>query len=79
MMSAPEEVTIKKDLEEFKEEIIHEFHVVSEGLLDHMKLLAEDHSGLVRELGEIRKDNKRQHLETRALIEISFSELDRRL
>ena len=78
-MSAPGEVATKEDLKEFKEEIIHEFHVISEGLLDHIKLLAEGHSGLVHELGEIRKDNERQHLETRALIKISFSELDRRL
>ncbi len=78
-MSAPGEVATKEDLKEFKEEIIHEFHVISEGLLDHIKLLAEGHSGVVQRLDrlehgldEVRKDNERQHLETRALIKISF-------
>ena len=28
------EVLIKEDLKKFKEEIIHEFHIISEGLID---------------------------------------------
>jgi chromosome segregation ATPase len=125
----------KKDLKEFKEEIIHQFHLISEGLIDQIKLLAEGHSGIIEQIGgvktrlggvetrlegvetrlggvenrldqvEIRldgvetrldrvetrldgvetrldhmeKENERQHLETRSLVKISFSELDRRL
>lgn len=117
-MGAREEFVTKDDLEKslgkFKEEIIHEFHVVSEGMMDHIKLLAEGHSGVVQKLDrvetrlegvenrlekvEIRldhmetrldhmetrldhmeKENERQHIETRALIKLSFSELDNRL
>lgn len=124
-MVARDEFATKDDLEKslgrFKEEIIHEFHVVSEGLMDHIKLLAEGHSGVVQRLDRIDtrfdqvetrldrvetrldhmetrldrvetkldsmesrldhmgKENERQHIETRALIKLSFSELDKRL
>ena len=89
-MVAHEEFVTKDDLEKslgkFKEEIIHEFHVVSEGMMDHIKLLAEGHSGVVQRLDRVEtrldhmeKENERQHIETRALIKLSFSELDNRL
>ena len=140
---------IKKDLKEFKEEIIHEFHIISEGLIDQIKLVAEGHTGIIDQLktvdkrldriekenevlaeghlgiiqrldrvdtrldqvetkldrvetrvGQVEtrldqvdtrldrvetsldqmgKENERQHLETRALVKLSFSELDSRL
>ncbi len=41
------DVVIRQDLEKFKQEIIHEFHIVSEGLIDQIKLLAEGHSGII--------------------------------
>jgi len=141
-MGAHDEFATKKDLITFKEEIIHEFHIVAEGLTDHMKLLAEGHSGLSQrldgvetrlegvetrldrteagqlgiiqrldrvetrlegvetrldrtesgQLGIIQRldhmetrfdhmeaENVRQHMETRSLIKLSFSELDNRL
>ncbi len=96
-MGAREEYATKADLEntlgKFKEEIIHEFHVVSEGLMDHIKLLAEGHSGVVERLDRVEtrlngvenrlnrlgQENERQHIETRALIKLSFSEMDNRL
>jgi len=80
------EVPTKEDLKKFKEEIVHEFHLISEGLIDQIKLLAEGHSGIIDRLSRIdvrldrmEKENERQHLETRALVKISFSELDRRV
>jgi hypothetical protein len=70
---APKEIVTKGDVKKFKEEIIHEFHVISEGLIDHLKLLAEGHSGIIDRLGRMdarldrmEKENERQHLETRA-------------
>jgi hypothetical protein len=59
--------------------VIHQFHVLSEGLMDHIKLLAEGHVGIVERLDRVEKENECQHLETRSLIKLSFSELDRRL
>ncbi len=89
-MDARKEFATKDDLDKslgkFKEEIVHEFHLISEGLMDHIKLLAEGHPGVVERLDRvenrldhIEKENERQHIETRALIKISFSELERRL
>jgi len=78
-MGTHEEFVTKADLEKslgkFKEEIIHEFHIISEGLMDHIKLLAEGHSVVVQKLDRVEtrlyhmeKKNERQHIETRALI-----------
>ena len=78
-MDTPKEAATKGDLQNFKAEIIHEFHVVSEGLIDQIKLLAEGHSGILHRFDRMEKEDERQHSETRALIKISFSELDRRL
>ena len=76
------DVSTKEDLKKFKEEIIHEFHVISEGLIDQIKLLAEGHSGMIdrldrmdTRLDRMEKENERQHLETRALVRISFTEI----
>jgi chromosome segregation ATPase len=91
---------IKRDLQDFKEEMIHRFHVISEGLIDQIKLLAEGHAGIIQRLDRVdtrlegvemrldkvetrldhlEKENERQHSETRALVKLSFSELDKRL
>ena len=78
-MNTSKETATKADLEKFKQEVIHEFHVVSEGLVDQTKRLAEGHSGILHRFDRIEEVNERQHSETRALIKISFSELDRRL
>jgi hypothetical protein len=76
----------KKDLQKFREEIIHQFHVISEGLIDQIKLLSEGRSGMIQRLarietrlGYMEKENERQHLETRSLVKPSFSQLDKRL
>ena len=62
-----------------EERVVNQFHIISEGLMDHIKLLAKGHVGIVERLDRMEKENERQHLETRALIKLSFSELDRRL
>jgi len=66
-MGTPEELVAKTDLEKtlgkFKEEIIHEFHIVAEGLTDHMKLLVEGHSGLAQRLDRV--ETKLDGVETR--------------
>ena len=59
--------------------VVNQFHIISEGLMDHIKLLAEGDVEIVERFDRIERENERQHLETRALIKLSFSELDRRL
>jgi hypothetical protein len=62
-----------------EEQVVNQFHIISEGLMDQIKLLAEGHVGIVERLDRMEKENEHQHLETRALVKLSFSELDRRL
>jgi hypothetical protein len=66
----------KKDLQSFKDEIIHQFHIISEGLIDQIKLLAEGNSGIIQRLERIEDENKHEHLETRALYFVCHSGLD---
>jgi len=63
----------RKDLQSFKDEIIQQFHIISEGLIDQIKLLAEGNSGIIQRLDRIEDANKHEHLETRALMRISSS------
>ena len=62
------EVPTKEDLKKFKEEIVHDFHVISQGLIDQIRLLAEGHSGMIDRLSRMdsrldrmEKENERQH------------------
>jgi hypothetical protein len=66
-------------LKALEDRVVHQFHVVSEGLMDHVKLLAEGHAGILNRLDQMENENERQHLETRSLIKLSFAELDRRV
>jgi hypothetical protein len=85
-MSAREDNVNKKNLQSLKEDIIHQFHIISEGLVDQIKLLSEGHTGIIDRLNKtdahldrMEKENEHQHSETRALIKLSFSEMDKRL
>jgi hypothetical protein len=78
-ISAKADGITKKDLQSFKDEIIHQFHIISEGLIDQIKLLAEGHSGIIQRLDRVEtrldkmeEENKREHLETRPLLCLSF-------
>jgi hypothetical protein len=78
-VSIPGDGVTKKDLRAFRDEIIQQFHIISEGLIDQIKLLAEGHSGIIQRFDRLEADNKREHSETRALVRISFSQLDKRV
>jgi acetyl-CoA carboxylase carboxyltransferase component len=71
-MNTRKDSVTKKDLQAFKDEIIQQFHIISEGLIDQIKLLAEGHSGIIRKLDQMEKENERQHLETRSLVKLFF-------
>jgi hypothetical protein len=78
-MNTRKDSVTRRDLQAFKDEIIQQFHIISEGLIDQIKLLAGGHSGIIRKLDQMEKENERQHLETRSMVKLSFSELDRRI
>ena len=74
---------IRDDLKSFKEEIIHQFHVVSEGVIDQVKLVAEGVTTVNEKLDRIHQELKTEIQETRqevlAAIKFSYAELDKRL
>ena len=73
----------KEDLKSFKEEIIHQFHVVSEGVIDQVKLVAEGVATVNEKLDRIHQELKMEIQETRqevlAAVKFSYAELDKRL
>ncbi len=66
----------KEDLKKFKEEIIRQFHVVSEGVIDQVKLVGEGVATTNEKLERTRKelkeeiDNRTQRI-AQALLELS--------
>jgi hypothetical protein len=66
-------------LKNLGERVVNQLHIISEGLIDQIKLLAEGHAGIIERLTLMEKENERQHLETRSLVKLSFTEMDRRL
>ena len=58
----------------FEERVVNQFHIISEGSKDEIKLLAEGHAGIIEKLDRMEKENERQHMETRSLIKLSFTE-----
>ena len=73
----------KKDLKDLEEEIIHQFHVISEGVISQVKLVAEGVANVNEKLDRRSNELKAQIQETRqevlAGIKFSYAELDRRL
>ena len=73
----------KGDLKSVKEEIIHQFHVVSEGVIDQVKLVAEGVATVNEKLDRIHQELKIEIQETRqevlAAVKFSYAELDKRI
>ncbi len=66
----------KEDLKKFRDEIVHQFHVVSEGVIDRVKLVADGVGTVNNQLDRTRKelkeeiDNKTQPI-AHAVLELS--------
>jgi len=73
----------KEDLKTFKEEIVHQFHVISEDVISQVKLVAEGVGNVNEKLDRTRQELKSEIQETRqevlAAIKFSYAELDKRL
>ena len=74
---------LDKKVDQFKDEIIHRFHVNSEDIISQVKLVAEGVINLdekfTREIAIFRKENEQAHEEIKAMIKFSYAELDRRI
>ena len=82
-MSVRKDGVSKEDLISFKEEIVQQFHIVSEGIISQVKQVAEGVVNLNEKLDRTRQELKSEIQETRqevlAAIKFSYAELDRRL
>jgi DNA repair exonuclease SbcCD ATPase subunit len=81
-MAVRKEGVTKQDLQNFEEKIIHQFHIVSEGITSQVKQVAEGVVNLNEKLDrnhhtltEIQETRQ----EVLAAIKFSYAELDRRL
>jgi archaellum component FlaC len=74
---------LDEKVSQFKEDIRHQFHVISENVISQVKLVAEGVMGLdekfTREMAAFRKENEQAHEEIKAMIKFSYAELDRRI
>ena len=75
--------SLEQKTDQFKEEMIHQFHVISEDVISQVKLVAEGVMNLdekfTREITGFRKENEHTHQEMMAMIKFSYAELDRRV
>ena len=82
-MTAQNDEVTKADLKDLKEEIVHQFHVISEGIISQVKQVAEGVVMVREDLNRTRQDLKTEIQETRqevlAAVKFSYAELDRRL
>jgi len=74
-MAIRKEGVTKQDLQEFKEEIVHQFHVISEDVISQVKLVAEGVINVNEKLERTRQELKTEIQETRheVLAAIKFS------
>jgi archaellum component FlaC len=68
---------LDKKVDQFKDEIIHRFHVISEDVISQVKLVAEGVMNLdekfTREIAIFRKENEQAHEEIKAMIKFSYA------
>jgi predicted nucleic acid-binding Zn-ribbon protein len=73
----------KEDLKGFKEEIVQQFHVSTEGIRDEVRQVAEGVATVKGKLDRIHQELKTEIQETRqeilAAVKFSYAELDKRL
>jgi uncharacterized protein involved in exopolysaccharide biosynthesis len=73
----------KDDLKNFKEEIVHQFRVVSESVIDQVKLVAEGvasvNEKLDRRFNELKAEIQETRQEVLAAVKFSYAELDKRI
>jgi hypothetical protein len=67
----------KEDLQNFKEEILHQFHVISEGVIDQVKQAAEGvanvNEKLDRRFNELKAETQETRQEVLAAVKFSYA------
>jgi len=73
----------KEDLKKFRDEVVHQFHVISEDVISQVKQVAEGVANvdekLDRRFNELRTEIQETRQEVLAAVKFSYAELDRRI
>ena len=73
----------KEDLKKFKEEIVHQFHVISEVFISQVKQVAEGVANvdekLDRRFNQLKAEIQETRQEVLAAVKFSYAELDKRI
>ena len=73
----------KEDLKKFKEEIVHQFHVISEDVISQVKQVAEGVANvdekLDRRFNQLKAEIQETRQEVLAAVKFSYAELDKRI
>jgi len=82
-MPAQKDGVTKEDLKNFKAEIVHQFHVISEDVITQVKQVAEGvanvNEKLDRRFNELKAEIQETRQEVLAAVKFSYAELDKRL
>jgi uncharacterized protein YceH (UPF0502 family) len=73
----------KEDLKKFRDEIVHQFHVISEDVISQVKQVAEGVANvdekLDRRFNELKTEIQETRQEVLAAVKFSYAELDKRI
>jgi hypothetical protein len=70
---------LRRELTERSETLRRELGVVIERQQDQIRLIAEGHATLLAAIERMQRENEAEHRETRAMIKLSYAELERRV
>jgi len=73
----------KEDLKKFRDEVVHQFHVISEDVISQVKQVVEGVANvdekLDRRFNELRTEIQETRQEVLAAVKFSYAELDKRI
>lgn len=78
-VSALSSAALERKIDETRSELRLHFEVTAESLRGEIRLIAEQHGALGHRIEDLRGENRREHQETRALLRLSYTDLDRRV
>ena len=78
-MSPTKEHQSNEDLKTFKEEVIQQFHIISENVIDQVKQVAEGVRNVDEKLERFRKEVKAEMAENHATLSLAIKKVDEKI
>jgi len=78
-MSPTKEHQSNEDLKTFKEEVIQQFHIISENVIDQVKQVAEGVRNVDEKLERFRKEIKAEVAENHAALSLAIKKVDEKI